>query len=228
MSEAVRGSDVPEIDYSRFVTEDDEPVDNQLSEKQMRLLTRPLYATWAGREFVAMANIALFYGEDEDPIVPDVLLSLGVRQPADLTEKKNRSYFVWRYGKPPDVVIEIVSNDRGGEDTRKLETYARVRVSYYVIYDPLRILSQRPLKAYRLVEGRYVDLLDPGWLPEVGLGLVLWEGEFEGLKAGWVRWCDENRAVLPTGQERAEQERERADRLAQKLRELGIDPDAQA
>lgn len=61
-----------------------------------------------------------------------------------------------------------------------------------------------------------------------------------GLEAEWLRWCDMNGTLLPTGEEaaqaarvqaaeaqaRAEQERERAERLAAKLRALGIDPDA--
>lgn len=60
-----------------------------------------------------------------------------------------------------------------------------------------------------------------------------------GLEAEWLRWCDIDGTLLPTGEEaaqtaraqaaeaqaRAEQERERAERLAAKLRTLGIDPD---
>ncbi len=33
-------------------------------------------------------------------------------------------------------------------------------------------------------------------------------------------------AMIPTGAERAEQEHERAERLAEKLKALGIDPDS--
>ena len=40
----------------------------------------------------------------------------------------HRSYFVQEHGKPPDVVVEIVSNRRGCEDSNKLEGYARIRV----------------------------------------------------------------------------------------------------
>ena len=39
----------------------------------------------------------------------------GTTLPADLWPKSLRSYFVWDYGKVPDVVIEVVSNREGGE-----------------------------------------------------------------------------------------------------------------
>jgi hypothetical protein len=70
------------------------------------------------------------------------------------------------------------------------------------------------------------------WLPNVGLGVTLWPGVFEGRHDTWLRWCDQEGKVIPTGAERAETERQRAETehqraelLAQKLRELGIDPD---
>jgi hypothetical protein len=62
--------------------------------------------------------------------------------------------------------------------------------------------------------------------------VTLWEGIFEGQHATWLRWCDQEGIVIPTGAERtaserqrADSERQRAERLAQKLRELGMDPD---
>ncbi len=44
--EPVVSIDLPESpDVSHLITEDDTPVDNLFSEKQQRLLTRPLYVT---------------------------------------------------------------------------------------------------------------------------------------------------------------------------------------
>jgi hypothetical protein len=58
------------------------------------------------------------------------------------------------------------------------------------------------------------------------LGLTLWEGQFEeAVTRLWLRWCDRQGQVISTGTERADAERLRADRLAEKLRELGINPD---
>jgi Uma2 family endonuclease len=130
-------------DYDQFVTEDDAPVDNFFSEKQQRLLTEPLYSARMAerlrRPLLAAANVGVFYGEGQPAIVPDALVSLDVELAADLWPKPNRSYFIWRFGKPPDAVVEIVSNREGGELERKRERYARLGVAYYVVFDPQRI-----------------------------------------------------------------------------------------
>ncbi|MDB9494420.1 hypothetical protein PN441_08460 [Spirulina major CS-329] len=67
------------------------------------------------------------------------------------------------------------------------------------------------------------------WLPDLQVGLGLWQGVFEGVAAPWLRWCDGSGRWLltDTEQERLakDQERQRADRLAAKLRELGVNPD---
>jgi hypothetical protein len=223
----------PHIDH--IVTEDDTPVDSIFSEKQQRLLTEPLYSSWpgrgAGRVFMVAANDGVFAAIYQPPLVPDVFLSLDVRVQEDMWAKNHRSYFLWEYGKPPDVVIEIVSNQKGHEAGSKLRDYARIGVTYYVIFDPEEQLQGKRLRLYALREAKYVPLKGQ-WLPEVGLGLALWQGSFEGTDAAWLRWCDQAGAVIPTGaeraeqeRERAEQERERAERLAARLRALGVDPE---
>ncbi|WP_287243290.1 MULTISPECIES: hypothetical protein [unclassified Okeania] len=76
-------------------------------------------------------------------------------------------------------------------------------------------------------------------MSQVGLGLTIWHGIFEGKEYDWLRWCDDSANILLTGDERAEQEKQRAeqekqraeqekqraDRLAEILRERGINPD---
>ena len=219
-----------------LVTEDDTPVDNIYSEKQQRLLTEPLYSSWKptteSTSFVAFANVGLFYAIKQPPYVPDMLLSLDVELPADLHPKAHRSYFVWEYGKPPDAVIEVVSNKEGGEDTKKVAGYARIGVRYYVIYDPERLLSEQVLRAFQLDAMRYREMDQPITLEGIGLELRLWQGRYEAHENTWLRWFDLNGDLVPTGAERAEQERQRAEqqqqraeRLAQQLRELGVDPD---
>ena len=63
------------------------------------------------------------------------------------------------------------------------------------------------------------------WLPNVGLGVTLRQGAFEGRYDTWLRWCNQKGEVIPTGAERAETAHQRAELLAQKLHELGVDPD---
>jgi hypothetical protein len=131
---------------------------------------------------------------------------------------------VWEFGKSPDVVVEIVSNREGNELGSKLADYARLGVAYYVVFDPLQQLGDELLRVFGLREGQYVPLAEP-WLEQVGLGLTLWDGEFEGVRATWLRWCDREGNLLPTGAERAAQAEAKAARLAARLRELGVDSD---
>jgi Uma2 family endonuclease len=214
-------------DVENLVTEDETPVDGSFSEKQMRLLTSPLYDLWAGkRTFVAMANVGLFFNLKRPPLVPDVMLSVNVKLPPNIREKKHRSYFTWLYRKPPDVVIEIVSNSEGREDTEKLQIYAEIGVPGYVIYDPDQLLGSEVLRAYRMREGEYEKMEEPFWFSNVGLGLRLWRGRFEEWDEVWLRWADAKGVPVPTGQERADVADERAARLADQLRQLGVEPDS--
>lgn len=211
-------------DISDLVIEDDTPMDNFQSEKQQRLLVEPLYSSWSsGIPFIAAANVGLFYALKQDPLVPDTFLSLNVQMPADWSQKQTRSYFVWEFGKVPDVCIEIVSNRKGNELGPKKTNYARIGVAYYVVFDPLKQLQGTDeldgswLKVWALTAGRYAELAQP-WLETVELGLTLWDGEFEGQTGTWLRWCKQDGSIIPTG-------KERADQLAERLRAMGVNPD---
>ena len=218
-----------------LVTEDDEPVENLISDKQMRLLVEPLYSSWKPltdeetpqpRSFLAAADVGVFITPYQSPIVPDVLLSLDVEPRRNFFEKKNRSYFVWEFGKVPEVALEIVSNKKGDEINDKMNRYAKMAVSYYVVFDPLQALSDEVLRVYELgFGGRRYHLRRDYELPDVGLGLTLWSGEFEEEQFEWLRWCDADGNLILSGKERAEKAEEKVDKLALKLRELGIDPD---
>ncbi len=225
---------IPNLDD--LVIEDGKPVDNIFVEKQQRLLTEPLYSSWAGpgegRPFLALSNVGVFYAPKQPPLVPDALLSLDVRLGEDISLRENRSYFVWVLGKVPDVAIEIVSDRRGGEMTHKLRDYARIGVTFYVVFDPHGHLGDDMVRAFGLVRGKY-EPTDMSWMPEVGLGLVLWQGTYEGVEDRWLRWCDREGRVIPTGAERAEQvrqqidqERQHRERLEAQLRALGHEPSA--
>ncbi len=226
-------------DISHIVTEDDTPVDNFQSAKQQRLLVEPLYASWSpGVPFIADSNIGLFYSLKQDPLVPDAFLSLNLQMPTDWSQKQNRSYFVWELGKVPEVCIEIVSNRKGNELDSKKDDYARIGIAYYVVFDPLQQLQRQDelngnlLKVWALTAGQYVEMPEPFWLQTVGLGLMVWEGAFEEQASPWLRWCDRDRKIIPTGAEGRdlerqgrEVERQRAERLADRLRAMGVNPD---
>lgn len=223
-------------DISHLIVEDGQPVDSLFSERQMDLLKDSIYAAWPGpgngRPFVAMANVGLFYAPHAQPLVPDVLVSLDVKAPEDVWPKENRCYMIWQYGKPPDIVIEVVSNREGDELGDKLLDYARIGVAYYIVYDPDEQISNKVLRLFGRQRTAYEELVEH-WLADIGVGITLWHGEFQGVTSIWLRWCDREGNILPTGVElaeqerqRAEQEHQRADRLSEKLRALGIDPEA--
>ncbi len=242
-------------DISGIITEDDTPVDNIFSEKQQRMLTESLNISWKpGRPFMAVSDIGIFY-DAGSPVVPDVFLSLDVTPPEDVWKKRNRSYFLWEYGKSPEVAVEIVSNDDGGEGGRKMRKYAQAGVRYYIIYDPQRLIQNEPLRIFELSGGMYIPKLDRN-LIQAGLGVTLWEGVFDKMHKVWLRWVDHEGNLIPNGDEQRqmkekerqmkekerqmkekerqmkEKERHRADLaeqkaeiFAEKLRALGIDPE---
>ncbi|MCP4700741.1 MAG: Uma2 family endonuclease [Gammaproteobacteria bacterium] len=200
-----------------LVTEDDTPVDSIFSEKQQRLLTGPLEICWPGpgkgRPFVVLANVGLFYSLRKPPLVPDVMLSLDVRLPADLWAKRNRAYFIREYGKPPEIAIEIVSTTKEHEASGKMCDYAHAGVRYYAIFDPEQCLSKkRMLHLYELHGTGYIETARQQF-PEIGLGLTVWNGVYTEIENAWLRWCDRNGKLIATGAEcmRAEQAEQRAE-----------------
>ena len=237
-------------DISDLVTEDDTPVDNFFSAELRRLLVETLYSSWAqtcDRKFVADANVGIFSAVKRPPIVPDMFLSLDVEIERDFRQKSNRSYFVWEMGKPPDVAIEVVSNQFGNELGSKLRDYAAIGVSYYAVFDPFAQLGDRLLRVFGLHEGHYQEMSPVlgnnaqalFWLEQVELGLLVRSGEYEGKQDIWLRWCDRNGEIYLGGRELAKQaselakqaeaslsqERQKSERLAEQLKKLGFEPE---
>jgi Putative restriction endonuclease len=158
-----------------------------------------------------------------------------------------RSYTPVLQGDKPIVVMEFLSDTDGGEYSIK-PTYPPgkwyfyeqiLRVPHYVIFDPL----SGDLEIYHLNEaGRYqLQIMNNAGhydIPEMQLSLGTWQGEREGRSGYWLRWWDASGNLLLWGfekaeqerqraeqeKQRAEQEKQRADALAEKLRELGIEP----
>jgi len=194
-------------DLSKLVLEDDTPLDSFINEKQQRLLTTVLYSggdTGITVPFIAAANVGLFSSIRQPGVAPDVFLSINITGAEDWWERQVRSYLFWEFGKPPEIAIEIVSPTPGNELGSKLIDYARMRIPYYVVYDPLRELRGSTLRVFELQNQSYVPKTD-AWFPEVGLGLTLWQGEFENVAGTWLRWCYPSGEPIPTGDELARQ-----------------------
>ena len=69
--------------------------------------------------------------------------------------------------------------------------------------------SKELLRIWRR-KGNEFERIEPGYWPEIGLGLVLWNGTYERHEDTWLRWSDENRVVIPTAEESSQMARAQA------------------
>ena len=225
---------------------DDTPVDNELQNLVPNFLEVILGLIWLNRnDWFFAVDMGIYHTTGSNPripIVPDGFLCLGVERLKN--DQLRDSYIVWEENNVvPIWVLEVVSKTYGGEYDQKLKDYAQMGVLYYTVYNPIysRRDKHEPLEVYRLVKGVYElqssfgkgELGGVVWMPEVGLGIGRGMGSYCGLQREWLYWYDQagNRFLTPeevAQQEReiAQQERSRSQKLAAKLRELGIDPDA--
>ncbi len=167
--------------------------------------------------------------------------------PPELDGQIRRSYVYWREFMSPTIALEFASgngdeerdktplsrsNLERGQRPGKFWVYENIlHISYYGIF----VISTGKLEVYTLVSGSYEKMTpnDRGHYPiePMGVELGLWHGRYQNQTQQWLRWWDTEGNLLLTGWEqsqldrlRIEQEKERADRLAARLQELGIDP----
>jgi Uma2 family endonuclease len=237
---------------------DGKPAENAYQTYQSMLLTSsltPLLDRFHpdGNYFVG-ADTGIYWRRTEKPLdgckSPDWYYVPNV--PRLLNGVLRRSYVLWQEYAHPLIVIEYVSGDGSEErdatpNTGKFWVYEHIiQPSYYVIHDSER----EDLSVYELVRGQFQPLPPTTEgrfriLPlEIDLGI--WQGEYFGGPAAWLRAWDWNGFLIPSSEElidleqqraererkraeqernRAEQERNRADKLAERLRELGVNPD---
>ncbi|MBD2002429.1 MULTISPECIES: Uma2 family endonuclease [Cyanophyceae] len=144
-----------------------------------------------------------------------------------------RSYTPHTEGTIPQVVMEFLSATYGEEysvefteGVGKWFFYERVvQVPRYIIFRP----DTGRVEVYGLESQRY-QLQTPDeagryWIPGLDLFLGVWQGSHEGRDGYWLRWWNAQGELLLWSEERAEQERLRAERLAERLRQMGVDPD---
>jgi Uma2 family endonuclease len=161
-----------------------------------------------GLPTVRSANdMGVYYHPEQPAIVPDGFLSLGVERFYD--EELRPSYVLWEEQIVPSLVLEVVSITPSREYTSKLvreafplgNEYARMGVSYYVIYNSKRRRKPK-LEIHKLVNGRY-ELQDsnPLWMPEIGLGIGYERGEYCGITRDWLYRYTETNERYPTPSE---------------------------
>jgi Uma2 family endonuclease len=210
---------------------DDIPVDNEDQNFLPNVLLFLLQSLWKERmDWYFGVDMAIYHTTGVNlrvPVVPDGFLSLGVERKKG--GKSRRSYATWEENDiAPILTLEMVSHTPGGEYEEKMDIYRKLGVLYYVIYNPefWQRDRQQPLEIYKLVAGSYqLQISEPYWMEEVGLGIGRVRGIFNGIEQEQLAWFDRDHRRYVSSDERAELEQVRAEKLAAYLRSIGIDPD---
>ncbi len=150
-----------------------------------------------------------------------------------------RSYVLWKEFVAPLIAIEFVSGNGAEERDRtspsatnkvgKFWVYEQaIRIPFYAIFEAKKAL----VEVYHLVDGSYqlLPANDRQHYSIAPMGVELGIQEEGGVP--WLRWWDDAGNLLLTGDERAvkaeakqQQAEQKATRLAEKLRALGVDPE---
>ena len=207
---------------------DDTPVDNELQNLIPNLLEAILALAWHNRnDWFFGVDMGIYYAPSQPALVPDGFLSLGVER--FIGEEGRLSYVFWEEDNiPPIFALEVVSKTYGGEYEKKKIDYAKLGILYYAIYVPTRQYRRKrqPLEIYKLENSEYIlQSNSPLWMPELGLALGRERGTYLGRTREWLYLYDVVGNRLPTPEELAQQEMLKSERLAQKLRDLGINPE---
>jgi Uma2 family endonuclease len=225
--------------------DDGEPMETSRHREQMNLLIDSLKAYWKkSRRYYVGGNMFLHFRLNALKKFrgPDFFLV------TDVDDRERKSWVVWQEGmRFPDVIIELLSDStRKTDKSEKKELYEQVfRTSEYYIYDPF----SQEFTGYRLSGGRYKTVKPDKENKIYSPGAELWLA----VRDERLRWMTVDGYILPSDEElfeierqradeekqradeekqraeRAEEclitEKQRADRLAAKLRELGISPE---
>ena len=193
---------------------------------------------FADREDVFVAGDLLWYPvpdrEVSGPMAPDVMVAFG------RPKGRRSTYLQWEEGDiAPQVVFEVLSpaNSRM-EMANKLRFYDQYGVEEYYIYDPKR----HHLEIYQRQQERLKRVLHlNGWIsPRLGIRFGLTPDAFQiyhpdgqpflssvelaRLKKAAEARAEQEAARAERETQRAAEERLRAERLAERLRALGFDP----
>jgi Uma2 family endonuclease len=175
-------------------------------------------ALFRDREDVFVAGDLFWYSVEGRPdirMAPDVMIVFG-RPKGD-----RPSYKQWEEENiAPQVVFGVLSPSNSLlEMAKKLEFYDRYGVEEYYLYDP----ETGDFTGWIRGEDGRLRVIDEiqGWVsPSLGVRFEIEDGELRVIRPDRQRFM-----TYLELQQQAEHERQRAAKLAQRLRELGIDPE---
>lgn len=175
-------------------------------------------ALFRDREDVFVAGDLFWYpveGRPDIRMAPDVMIVFG-RPKGD-----RPSYKQWEEENiAPQVVFGVLSPSNSLlEMAKKLEFYDRYGVEEYYLYDP----ETGDFTGWIRGEDGRLRVIDEiqGWVsPSLGVRFEIEDGELRVIRPDRQRFM-----TYLELQQQAEHERQRAAKLAQRLRELGIDPE---
>ena len=126
---------------------------------QLRTMTYAIEALdnhFRTRSDVYVSGDLFIYHEENNNkarIAPDVFVVFGV------PDHRRRTYLLWQEGKAPDFVMEVSSPSTWRADQgSKRDTYAKIGVPEYWLYDPTGDYLTPRLQGFRLVGGRYAPI----------------------------------------------------------------------
>jgi Uma2 family endonuclease len=204
---------------------DEPPLESDLHLQQIILLLTCLDWLWQERnDYYASGNLSIYYNEQQlkkkDFCGPDFFVVL------DTEKRPRKSWVVWgEGGKYPNVIIEILSESTAKIDRndKKILYQNTFRTPDYFWFDP----NSLEFQGFTLMGGQYQPLApnEKGYLWSEQLGLYL------GIFDRKLRYFRPDGELVPTPQESALQEKlakeeaqKQAAILAEKLKELGINP----
>ena len=219
----------------------DEPeLESYLHLQQMILLIKSLDWLWKDREdYFSAGNLTVYYSprqrKSEDFRGPDFFVVLGTQK------HPRKSWVVWEEdGKYPNFIVELLSDSTAKTDRGlKKQLYQDIfRTPDYFWFDPASLEFQ----GFHLMSGTYRPLepnsLGHLWSQQLGLYLGVREGALrfftadgdlvpapEELVEMAQRQIDVAQQQVNAAQQQVELTQSRNEALANKLRELGIDPD---
>jgi Uma2 family endonuclease len=180
----------------------------------LRLLRDALEDFSADLNWYIATNILMYYeqGNPKGRRDPDILVA------KEVGTHKRRSFRFWEETHKPCTLFEIASRKTWKQDSGEKRTlYEQLGIPEYFLFDPEGKYLKPSLQGFRLRKGNYVPLKPAanGSLVSKQLGVRLVpEGEM-------LRLVDvKTGKPVPTRQERAAAEKQRADQLAQEVKRL--------